>query len=99
MCASVTKQYNLVISLAGKVTVGLVECNGMQPTTGFMTKSLADCQETGISSEPNAHNRVWDGTIFYFTYLYTYVYMRIIRYDTIYEFFAALLVLAEFVGI
>ena len=40
LCASVTKQYNLVpakgvISLAAKVTAGLVECNG------FLTKSPA----------------------------------------------------------
>ena len=37
LCASVTKQYNLVpaeevISLAGKVTAGLVESNGSLPT-------------------------------------------------------------------
>ena len=41
LCASVTKQYNLVpakgvISLGGKVTVGLVESNGSLPP-GFMT--------------------------------------------------------------
>ena len=61
---TVTNQYNLVpakrmISLAGKVIAGLVESNGSYHR--FMTKSpVADCQETEISSMPNAHNRVCD---------------------------------------
>ena len=46
LCASFTKLYNLVpikglISLAGKVTAGLVESNGSLPGTGLMTKSPA----------------------------------------------------------
>ena len=58
LCASVTKQYNLVpakgvISLAGKVTAGLVESNGSLPSGLWLI------------SMPNARNRVWD----YFTFL------------------------------
>ena len=46
MCASVTKQYNLVpakgvISLAGKVTAGLVQSNGSLYQWVYDYKSLA----------------------------------------------------------
>ena len=55
-----------VISLAGKVTTGLVESNGsLPPPTGFMTKSPADWLPRNQDRLwAQARNRVWD----YFTY-------------------------------
>jgi len=54
-----------VISLAGKVTTGLVESNSSLPSgLGLMSP---DCQKTRISSMPSACHQVWD----YFSFLLT----------------------------
>ena len=63
LCASVTKQYNLLpakrqwCSLAGKVTTGLVESSAR-----FMTKSPCRLTAKRLGSVPSATpaNRVWD---------------------------------------
>ena len=60
MCASVTKQYNLVLvkgqwcSSAGKVTAGLAGSDGSLPPGLWLSHLWVDCQKIRISSKPKA---------------------------------------------
>ena len=64
LCASVIMQYNLVpakgrwCSAAGKVSLGLTESNGWQPTAEWMTYShlRADCLTPGLAPDPTLGN-------------------------------------------
>ena len=68
--ASVTEQYSLVlakgvISLAGKVTEGLVESYGSLPLGLWLMSPAKVVSAKKPGSQPNTRNRVWD----YFTFL------------------------------
>jgi len=95
ICASVTKQYNLVLakgrwcSATGKVTAGLAESNGSLPLGGWLivTCGLTACTP-GLALGPTLINECGKPLLFYIDYCFFHIpYSQQCRYVNIHDFF------------